>query len=234
MISPVIFVKELGNVNIEAIQLSNEQDCNLPLLESNGKLKLLSAKDYHDYNRILLLTWCHLNARYGLPTRELIDFLKIFIADKTAIEIGAGHGDLGYHLNIPCTDSKLQSRPEIALFYKMLKQPVIQYPDDVEELEALEAINKYKPQVVIASWVTEYIAPDETPPPQGGSVHGVNEEQLLDMVDYYILIGNLSVHGDKKIMKRRHTAYKPSFICSRASNPDDDRIFVWTGNRLNV
>ena len=68
-----------------------------------------------------------------LPTVELIDQLQELLKDSIrSIEIGAGAGNLGRFLNIPMTDAMIQRKPEIAAYYKMIEQPTINYPQEVD------------------------------------------------------------------------------------------------------
>jgi len=195
--------------------------------DRNGYLILYPARIYDQILLNDLRAWCHRHARYGLLTTELIEWLKTFIGDRTAIEIGSGSGDLAYHLGIKATDNRQQEWADVALLYKMMGQPVIRYPLIVEELDALDAIAKYDPQVVVASWVTEWIDPNVPPPPHGGSIYGVKEDQIVGSGRNYVLIGNKTVHGHKKIMDIKHEEYDFPFIKSRSASPSENRIWVW-------
>ena len=125
-------------------------DLKLPsLLDDNNLLKLLDAKAYDAISPDALRLWCNRYARYGLPTIELIEWLRKRIAGRDAIEIGSGTGDLAHHLGIPATDNRMQEWPEIKSNYEMMGQPVIKYPDFVQKLDALDAVKQYKPDIVI-------------------------------------------------------------------------------------
>lgn len=193
------------------------------LLLPNGKLQLKKIEFYNKLQWEDLRLFCHEYARYGLPTQELIDCIKNIIGNKKALEIGSGHGDLGYHLGIPMTDSKIQQDPQIAAYYAAMRQPNIKYPFDVEKLEAMEAIEKYNPEVVVASWVTEKHDGKKS----HGFMHGVREDKLLDLVEKYIFIGNVDIHSEKEILKRDHFTLDDSFIISRAANRKGNRIWIW-------
>lgn len=206
--------------NLDVGQLANN------FLLPSGKLKLVSATEYDNFSHDEIRVFCHKYARYGLPTMELVEFLKEIINGRNAIEIGAGHGDLGCHLNIPMTDSKCQASPQLQLYYSAMGQPTIKYPADVEKLEALDAIKKYQPQVVIGSWVTQWLDPNK-PATKGGSMYGVKEGELLKLVETYVVIGNLDSHGDKDIIDLPHEEIVLPGIRSRASNPVNNRIFIW-------
>ena len=187
------------------------------LLGVGGVLKLLPAATYDACHPDGLRLWCHKNARYGLPTRELIEWLKAEIGERKAIEIGAGHGDLAYHLGVCATDSWNQAEPQVRAYYAATGQPVIEYPKWVEKRDAHAAIRKYKPEVVVASWVTQWADPRGDAPPGGGSIYGIKEEQILDKGITYILIGNHSVHGQKRIMARPHEELELPFLRSRSA-----------------
>jgi hypothetical protein len=210
----------------EYVALKDLKDISSQLLMKNKKLKLLDAKEYDNFSHGDLRFFCHQHARYGLPTTECVNFIREVINGRTALEIGSGHGDLGYHLNIRMTDSKIQEDPGVRLFYMMGRQPVINYPPDIRKIEAIDAVKKWRPQVVVGSWITRWVSPD-FPPSGNGSVFGVKEDEILDLVETYILVGNLDTHGDKEIMKRKHREIANPFLKSRAKNPENNRIFIW-------
>lgn len=197
------------------------------LLNEEGYINMLPAAEYETITLNELRLFCFLHARYGLPTTETIMLIQSIIDGRTAIEIGAGHGDFGRCLNIPMTDSRLQEDEQIAAFYIMAGQPVIHYPPEIEKLDALSAVEKYEPQVVVGSWVTEWINPRQTSPPHGGSMYGVKEKEMISKIETYILIGNDSIHGKKKIMRKKHKTIKGDFLKSRSGMPELNRIYIW-------
>ena len=208
---------------------------NSVLLDEKGQLKLLPAAEWDTFYKPAVRLWCHTNARYGLPTTELVGWLIGLIGKRSAIEIGSGAGDLAYHLGIRGTDNLMQMDPKFKIggvsvrdAYLNMGQPVIKYPSWIEQLDAVEAVNKYKPEVVVASWVTQWIDPNLPPPPGGGNIHGVKEDRILNLVKTYVVIGNRKIHGSKKILERPHSEYPLPFIRSRASCPEDDVVYVWS------
>ena len=184
-------------MNVSILFPDKLKDLSGELLGDNGRLKLLHYIEYEKFNWDDLRLFCHEHARYGLPTVELIDFIKSIINGRSAIEIGAGHGDLGHHLGIHMTDSKQQFEPKVRKHYEAMGQPIIQYPDDVEKIDALDAVKKYKPQVVVASWVTPY-SPCEVK--YNSNPWGVKEDEILPLIETYILIGNLDIHSGRPIL----------------------------------
>jgi hypothetical protein len=201
------------------------------MLREDGVLALHPNAYYDGISGNSLRLWCHLNTRYGLPTQELVLFFKTFIGTRRTIEIGSGNGDLAYHLGIPATDNWVQKFPDVKIMYEAMSQPVIQYPESVEKLEASAAIEKYQPEIVIGSWVTQWIDPKQPPPPGGGSIYGVKEDEIIAAGLTYIVIGNLSVHGGKKIMQLPHKELAFDFLRSRAIQPELNRIWIWNQKR---
>ncbi len=170
-----------------------------------------------------LSQFCVKNAMYGIITKELIDFLIIEIGDRRAIEIGSGGNGLGRALNIPMTDNRMQEWEHVKATYNLMRQTPIVYPNDVEELDAFKAIDKHKPQVVIASWVTSKI--DKFGRPL--NMYGINEHEFFSKIKKFILIGNLNTHRDKKIMDVEHQEYSFDWLASRSLTTKDNRIWIW-------
>ena len=192
------------------------------------RVKLLPASEFQELDRTAFRMWCHNTARYGIPTKELVSWLKKRIKGKSAIEIGAGSGNLGYHLGITQTDSDCQSIPEVRDFYAAIGQPTIILPPEVVVEDAITAVSTRKPQVVIASWVTHKFDGNSN----DGNVYGPDEEQIINQVESYIFIGNTVTHQNKPILKLPHKEYKFPWLVSRAKYPEENVIWVW-GNHLD-
>jgi hypothetical protein len=197
------------------------------LMGEDGLIKLLPTSDYDAFDRAGLRLWCHHHARYGLPTQELVAWLRDYIGNRLTIEIGAGAGDLAHHLGIAATDSKIQDDPRAARFYDLMKTPRIAYPHWVEKLDALAAIKRYRPAIVIGSWITHWIDPNKPPPKGGGSMFGVREDRLLRIGVTYVFIGNMVVHQHKPILKLPHLELALPFLRSRARHPEYNRVLIW-------
>ena len=211
-------------MNIWSQQRVDISSLNDILLE-NGRPKVIPSRTLSSIEHSHMLQFCVENGIYQIPTEELISWLKPWVAGKKAIEIGAGHGTIAKALDIPATDSYMQTNPAVRAHYEMLGQKVIEPPSFVEKLEANEAVDKYKPEVVIGSWITQlYKEGDEQ-----GSQFGVDEENMLSKIRVYILIGNISVHGDKRIKKLPNKEFKFDWLYSRGRNPELNRIWIWKG-----
>ncbi len=197
------------------------------LLDTNKRIKLLDSKVYREIDLPLFRLWCTKEARYGIPTTELIEWLTKEIGEDSALEIGAGNGDLGWHLGIPATDSYCQQRPEIKTYYWALNQVPTTPTPEVKKLEALEAIDVYQPAVVVGSWITQKYREGDL----FGSVYGVEEEKVLSKVKKYIHIGNAAVHGQKAILKRSHKKYYFPWLVSKSGNQEENVIYVFEGGK---
>lgn len=143
----------------------------------------------------------HETGIYSFPTLEGVDFIKEAIAGREArsIEVAAGIGAWAKALGIRATDSYLQRRPDIAAKYREMRQTPAPYGKHVEKIDAIKAVRKYRPQVVVASWATQKFRADRFC--MRGNADGVDELRLLELVDEYIFIGNTGQHGDKMILE---------------------------------
>lgn len=195
------------------------------LLQPDGAMPPHRAADLDRLPWESLRIWCHMHARYHLPTVELVEWLRERIGGRKAIEIGAGHGDLARALGCPATDSKIQDQEDVRAYYRLTGQPTIAYPDFVEKLEAGAAIRAHDPDVVVAAWVTEWISPRRTPPPQGGSIYGVHERAIVASGRTYVLIGAEKVHGRKRIMALPHERHELPFVRSRSR--EGNCVWIW-------
>lgn len=192
------------------------------LLDADGHLKLLPYSSYAEIPRLHLAIWASLRARYCLPTAELIEWLRETIGDRKAIEIGSGHGDLAHHLGIQGTDSGMQQRPEVLEFYRRLGQAPTQPGPDVLRMDAAEAIDHFRPDVVVGAWITHRHTGGDV-----GSIYGPEEEKIIDRVGLYIHVGSAKVHKKKPIRRVPHIEYRPNWLVSRAFEPGDDLISFW-------
>lgn len=206
-------------------RLRSDASMPLDMLDENGVLRLRRADEYARIPHDGLRLWCHHNARYGLPTAELIGWLKNLIADRPTIEIGSGAGDLCHHLGVQGTDNWQQTFPDVQLIYASMGQPVIKYPSRVAKHDAIAAIDYYKPKIVIGSWITHRFDPKN--PDLQGNMYGVDEEALINTGVMYVMIGNKSVHHLKPILRMPHREYALPFIWSRSASRDLERVWIW-------
>lgn len=218
------------------MEIINNQDISYLdkiLLNEKGLLIVKDAKIYKNIPIDHLALFGHNHGLYCFPTTELIDWiLNLTFFDKSkAIEIGAGQGALGRALGITLTDSKLQNRPKIKAAYEIAKQPTIKYPPDVKRKAALKAIEKYKPEIIVGSWITHKYDETGWKPLNGGNLYGVTEEDILEKVKYYIFVGNFRVHKYKPIMSIPHTTYQYDWLYSRSMHREDDFIAIWEGKK---
>ena len=162
---------------------------------------------------------------YNVPTVELCEWVRGKIGKRTSIEVGAGNGALGRYLKIPSTDSFLQSDNTVGQYYALIKQPPVRYGRNVEKIAANRAVERYKPQVVIAAWLTQVFKSDDEW--RGGSVFGTNEGAIIDSVEMYIHIGHLNTHGNKRVLDRGHTVERYPWVLSRSLDAGNNAIYIW-------
>lgn len=202
------------------------EPCNLTALTKEVMPEgLLLVKPYEFWksrDRNEIMYFMHQNGIYVMPTTELIDWLRANIIGS-AIEIGAGNGSIARALSVPITDSRMQERPEIKFMYQLSGQPVMKYPADVEKLDAIEAIKKYKPDTVIAAFVTHKYDKKVG----DGNMWGVQEEIVLQETKRYINIGNRVTHRNKPILALPHKELHFEWLVTRAINQSENRIFIF-------
>lgn len=197
---------------------------------SGGELQVMPAAFYRGFPQEQLAVFCHAHGLYSLPTLELVDLVNMLIdqADpaRRAIEIGSGHGTLGKALGIPCTDSHMQAEGMVSAIYSLMGQPPVEYGKHVEKLDALAALDKYQPAVVVAAWVTHIYNPAD--PARGGNMFGVDEFALLRRVKRYIFVGHESPHAKKPLRGiAPNFTYRGPHMFSRSLDREGNRVWVW-------
>jgi hypothetical protein len=197
-------------------------------LMPDGHIRLLPAEEFQSVPLDHLRIWCHSTARYGIPTLELIIWLKNRIGTLKALEIGAGNGDLGYHLGITMIDNYHQQNPLTQALYHISGQVPTNPPEEVKKYEAIDAIKKAKPQVVIGSWITrKFIQGRDIQGQSEANVYGPIEEDILKNCRCYIHIGNYNIHRGKTILSKKHSAFTFPWLVSRAEDQQQNVIHVW-------
>lgn len=181
---------------------------------------------------------------YTFPTIELCEWLSSQIDDNpefephSAIEICAGTGWIGRHLGIPITDVKNMENPIVqGLMFNSLSIPTI-YSEDVETLEASDAVKKYNPDIVIGSYVTSKQLVDKIDRkkamtvsmrmPYGGVISqnlmdiakkeiqvGVDVQGICRKVYKTILICNMRTHRNESYIKLPHQTYSFPWLITR-------------------
>ena len=66
-----------------------------------ARFRLLPAAFWRAIDPQVLVVFATATARWGIVTVELVEWLRERIRRRKAIGIGAGNGDLGFHLGIP-------------------------------------------------------------------------------------------------------------------------------------
>lgn len=191
----------------------------------NGEFQILPYSAWAQHDPVAIRLFLHEEALYSIPTEEVVEFIDELIGEHTAIEIGAGHGLWGRELDIPLTDSKLQERPEVKLMYLMAKQPLIKYPQDIIKLRASDAIKRFKPHTVFASYFTPIC--EGAKYMEGDEVYRDDERLFPNWgVKRYIKIGSINTHGNNPLMKLAHEEHNPIELITRAEKVNQ-RIFIW-------
>ncbi len=136
-------------------------------------------------------------------------------------------GVIGRSLGIPITDNKMQEVPEVKSYYDGVKQPIIKYPRDIIEMDAHDAVRRYKPAIVIGSYITHKWRPGMT----SGNQYGVDNLKIARSVRAYYMIGNLRTHRDDPAMKYLDGIEHHDFLYTRGDK-DTSVIFRWRCKRF--
>ena len=195
----------------------------------NGVLRVVPMDFYAQFSQEDLSGFCLRHGLYCLPTVELLDKINALILEasptRSAIEVGSGNGVLGKALGIHCTDNFLQNDPAVRSLYQLMGQACVSYGTHVERLDAQEAVEKYRPEVVVAAWVThQYNAAEHH---RGGNVHGVDEVALLSQIKRYIFVGNFHVHEHKPLLALPYIVHESDALFSRSLKPKGNGVVVW-------
>lgn len=195
----------------------------------DGVLKVMPKDFYAQFAQGSLSAFCVEMGCYSLPTIELLDLVNAKIIEaspsRNAIEIGSGNGVIGEALGITCTDNWMQDDPQVKHYYESLRQPTVPYRGHVERLDALSAIERFRPEVVVASWVTHIYDYDDHA--RGGNAFGVDEGVVLDRIKRYVFIGNLATHKLKPILRFKHDIIQGDFMFSRSMAPELNALIIW-------
>ena len=131
-------------------------------------------------------------------------------------------GVIGRALGIPVTDNKMQAWPSVKAYYDLMRQPTIRYPVDIIELDAHEAVKRYRPQVVIGSYITHRWRPGMT----SGNQYGVDNLKIARKVEAYYMIGSLTTHMQDPAMKHLDGIERHDFLYTRGGK-ENSVIFRW-------
>ncbi len=179
-------------------------------------LRLLSASVYERFDRTQRSWFANKHGFYGLPTEELVEWVKDRIDGRTAIEIGSGNGTLGRALGIRRTDNWIQATPEMRQRYAENRVQVVRYANDVRKMDYKKAITKFKPKVVVAQWVTNI---------ERNNL-GMDEQWILQNCETYIHVGHARVHEVKTIRDQPYEEHHPPGLYSR-SHREGEVVYIW-------
>lgn len=217
-------------VNLTATRLDDNDISELEevCIDDQGRLKVMPYDFYRQHSTNDIGLFCVKYGFYVLPTHELIAFLKDEMGALRTIEIGAGNGSVGRALGIQMYDSYLQADdPGTQLMVAMMKQEPVRYGRDVNKVEALDAVRKYKPECVLGCYVTHKHWDIKTM----GDVKGmlIAEDKILKAkcVKKYIVCGNEKVHHTKPILDLPHRTVELEGLVTRSQAPGLNRIYIW-------
>jgi hypothetical protein len=198
-------------------------------LDTDGTLLVKPASFYAQFSTTEVAYFGVKNGFYAIPTTELVAWLKKVVGTRRLLEIGSGNGVLANALGIRATDNLMQTWPDVMAHYRMLQQAPVKYGEWVENLDAHAAVDQYRPDVVLACWVTHKYREDR--PELSGNQYGVDEEAILSRCQTYIHVGNGETHARKPLKNLPHRRYRFDWLVARTAKPELNEICVW-GARL--
>lgn len=194
-----------------------------------GRLVVQPAAFWCDFSPLEISAFCVQQGLYHVPTAEFCAWLRLLLGDATPLEIGAGNGVQAEYLGMRAVDNHMQTWPDIKDLYREMRQTPVPYGPNVEQVDALVAAKRYRPDVAVAAWLTHKY--DAKRPAAGGNMYGVDENKLLKLVKTYVHIGHSRVHALKLIRERPHRIYTPPGMVCRALTPGEPQVWVW-GEKL--
>jgi len=227
---PIQYNTNFSKNNLFEITQSDYTYLNNIFLENN-ELKIHSINIIKQFPYNDIMQFCLSRGIHCLPTLELIDFLNDKIGmqrlGKIAIEIGAGHGAIAKALNIIGTDSFQQNDLNVKAFYAKSKQPTVKYGSRIHKLDAITAIDTFRPSTVIGAFITHKYNKEHCL--TEGNMHGVEEEKIIEQGIKYIFIGNKSTHKTKYICKKypNFKTYQFDWLFAKVKNQTDNVIWIW-------
>lgn len=196
------------------------------VIMADGTPRILPASYYASTTQAERSLLCMRHGMYVLPTVELIRALREEIGERSAIEIGSGNGAVARALCIPATDNRMQEWPQIAAAYRGMGQQPVSYGANVECLDGLAAVAKYRPQVIVGCWLTHRYRPQKHE--AGGNMHAPDETRLLGDCETLLLVLNESTHKAHPLLKFPHLHVRAPWLYSRAGS-GRDFLGIWKG-----
>ncbi len=193
----------------------------------------ISLDFYHHYSTEAWALACGNQGVYQIITKELVTFIKHLTKDTNCIEVCSGLGTLGRALEIPRIDRMVNQIPEVAAYYATMENELnkqIEYPVDIENMTAHQAVLKYNPQWIVASWVTQKLMPGS----KVGQMYGPLEEHFIDSRNYIHLgSGQNEVHIKKRINKFPHYIIEADWIVAKDSYKAPSQMRIWCEEEID-
>lgn len=206
---------------------ADTRDLTPDVIDIFGRMRVLPADWWATTTVPERALFGHRHGIYSIPTVELVDRVAEIIDGREAIEIGAGHGVLADALGIVGTDSMQQLQPRYRAIYEANGLPTVKYGPNVHIAHASRAVRKWRPQVVIACWVTHKY--DRRRPADGGNEAGVLWHDILEKCETLVFVGNTYTHRLSPLWTRSYDIEHPPYLYSRNTTGTPDFIGIWSG-----
>lgn len=198
-------------------------------LDEKGLTKILPWDSWKEFPPNCIKKFCVEHDLWVIPTEEIMCKLDTLMPNgEECLEVGCGLGIIGRELDCTLTDSKLHGTSIVPI--------PINYPNDVEALDAVSAAQKYQPHTILIChgvplW-TERAAMEfmlKHHKDAGGSVYGIDYKEVLKNCKQLIAVAHKDILDLCNILNLPHRELKNIYgVVNRSLFPLT--IYIWKNN----
>lgn len=198
-------------------------------LDEQGLCKILPWASWKEFPANCIKKFCVEHDLWVIPTEELVCKLDELMPNgEECLEVGCGLGIIGRELDCRLTDSMLHASDLVPI--------PIQYPHDVEALDAVSAAQKYQPHTVLVChgvplWTEraamEFILKHHKD--AGGSVYGIDYKEVLKNCKQLIAVAHKDILDLCNTINLPHKELRNVYgVVNRSLFPLT--IYIWKNN----
>lgn len=225
----VVTYGQVQGKNLEVINEDQVTPIGVMSATLNGfqnSIQVLSAQTYLQYGELSLRYWANQFGIFSIPTLELAEWLQRHCRERSIHEVGCGNAAMAKHLGIYCSDGR--SNGVAQAIAKAVGSSSAVTPRWVQTKTANQAAQLYKPQIVLAQWVTPGGGNPKDPEDLRNG-YGPDYSDILKHCKELIFIGNDSVHGDSldRSLPQADETFRYPWLLSRARDQSQNFIKIW-------
>lgn len=201
------------------------------LFLSNRLPKIEPSSMYRELPHIWQALWANHNGIYSIPTDELVTFVRGKIGARSSHEIGSANSVLARYLKgsgMHCSDPRSQETTLIKALVNLTASNPPFTPSWVSHKNAKQVVEDYKPDVILAQWVTPG-GMKNSGDQSGRNSYGPDYKDMLTKIEELIFVGNKDVHQEVMFgeLGEPDEQIEGDWILSRAFIPDRNAIWIW-------